>query len=184
MPRACGPSGTPTSTSRRSPSTWPRTTRCRARRRCARALRRVRLRHGRLADPLHGPHPHDGRGPAVPSGRNLARRSICPSMSRSRTWSTPTSEGLEARPQGAGHLPRQLQGRPAAVGRRKVTTDTGAVIEVDHAPVRRRLPKQAVADDLVPGRDIEGYLTAGSCRTTGSGRSSSRSPSRARPCRA
>ena len=31
--------------------------------------------------------------------------------------------------------------------------------------------------------DIKGYLTAGPTRTTGSARSSSRSPSRARPCR-
>jgi ribonucleoside-diphosphate reductase alpha chain len=51
-----------------------------------------------------------------------------------------------------------------------VTTDTGAVIEVEEAPVRRRLPKQR------PSRttsfrvgDIEGYLTAGSYPDDGLG---------------
>ena len=65
--------------------------------------------------------------------------------------------GLEARPQGAGHLPRQLQGRPAAVGRP----------EGDHRHRRghrgrprpgAQAPAQAaaVADDLVPGRGHRG----------------------------
>jgi ribonucleoside-diphosphate reductase alpha chain len=60
-------------------------------------------------------------------------------------------------------------GQPLSADR-KVTTDTGAVIEVDEAPVRRRLPKQR------PSRttsfrvgDIEGYLTAGSYPDDGLG---------------
>ena len=60
-------------------------------------------------------------------------------------------------------------GQPLSADR-KVTTDTGAVIEVDQAPVRRRLPKQR------PSRttsfrvgDIEGYLTAGSYPDDGLG---------------
>jgi ribonucleotide reductase alpha subunit/intein/homing endonuclease len=60
-------------------------------------------------------------------------------------------------------------GQPLSADR-KVTTDTGAVIEVDRAPVRRRLPKQR------PSRttsfrvgDIEGYLTAGSYPDDGLG---------------
>jgi ribonucleoside-diphosphate reductase alpha chain len=60
-------------------------------------------------------------------------------------------------------------GQPLSADR-KVTTDTGAVIEIDHAPVRRRLPKQR------PSRttsfrvgDIEGYLTAGSYPDDGLG---------------
>ena len=60
-------------------------------------------------------------------------------------------------------------GQPLSADR-KVTTDTGAVIEVEHAPVRRRLPKQR------PSRttsfrvgDIEGYLTAGSYPDDGLG---------------
>ncbi|HEV8425179.1 MAG TPA: LAGLIDADG family homing endonuclease [Actinomycetes bacterium] len=60
-------------------------------------------------------------------------------------------------------------GQPLSADR-KVTTDTGAVIEVEQAPVRRRLPKQR------PSRttsfrvgDIEGYLTAGSYPDDGLG---------------
>jgi len=60
-------------------------------------------------------------------------------------------------------------GQPLSADR-KVTTGSGAVIEVDHAPVRRRLPKQR------PSRttsfrvgDIEGYLTAGSYPDDGLG---------------
>jgi ribonucleoside-diphosphate reductase alpha chain len=60
-------------------------------------------------------------------------------------------------------------GQPLSADK-KVTTDTGAVIELDHAPVRRRLPKQR------PSRttsfrvgDIEGYLTAGSYPDDGLG---------------
>jgi ribonucleoside-diphosphate reductase alpha chain len=60
-------------------------------------------------------------------------------------------------------------GQPLSADK-KVTTDTGAVIEVDQAPVRRRLPKQR------PSRttsfrvgDIEGYLTAGSYPDDGLG---------------
>src|ERR671914_131205 len=60
-------------------------------------------------------------------------------------------------------------GQPLSADK-KVTTDTGAVIEVPQAPVRRRLPKQR------PSRttsfrvgDIEGYLTAGSYPDDGLG---------------
>jgi ribonucleoside-diphosphate reductase alpha chain len=60
-------------------------------------------------------------------------------------------------------------GQPLSADR-KVTTDTGAVIELDEAPVRKRLPKQR------PSRttsfrvgDIEGYLTAGSYPDDGLG---------------
>jgi len=60
-------------------------------------------------------------------------------------------------------------GQPLSADK-KITTDTGAVIEVAHAPVRKRLPKQR------PSRttsfrvgDIEGYLTAGSYPDDGLG---------------
>jgi ribonucleoside-diphosphate reductase alpha chain len=60
-------------------------------------------------------------------------------------------------------------GQPLSADK-KVTTDTGAVIEVDQAPVRRRLPKQR------PSRttsfrvgDLAGYLTAGSYPDDGLG---------------
>ena len=64
----------------------------------------------------------------------------------------------------------RTDGRSPAPRVTGVTTDSGAVIEVDHAPVRRRLPKQR------PSRttsfrvgDIEGYLTAGSYPDDGLG---------------
>ena len=52
-------------------------------------------------------------------------------------------------------------GQPLSADR-KVTTDTGAVIEVDHAPVRRRLPKSRPSKTTsFRVGDIEGYMTAG-----------------------
>jgi ribonucleotide reductase alpha subunit len=60
-------------------------------------------------------------------------------------------------------------GQPLSADR-KVTTDTGAVIEVEQAPVRRRLPKQrpSMTTSFRVG-DIEGYLTAGSYPDDGLG---------------
>jgi ribonucleoside-diphosphate reductase alpha chain len=60
-------------------------------------------------------------------------------------------------------------GQPLSADR-KVTTDTGAVIELDHAPVRRRLPKQRPSKTTsFRVGDIEGYLTAGSYPDDGLG---------------
>jgi ribonucleoside-diphosphate reductase alpha chain len=60
-------------------------------------------------------------------------------------------------------------GQPLSADR-KVTTDTGAVIEVDQAPVRRRLPKQRPSKTTsFRVGDIEGYLTAGSYPDDGLG---------------
>jgi ribonucleoside-diphosphate reductase alpha chain len=60
-------------------------------------------------------------------------------------------------------------GQPLSADR-KVTTDTGAVIEVDHAPVRKRLPKQRPSQTTsFRVGDIEGYLTAGSYPDDGLG---------------
>jgi ribonucleoside-diphosphate reductase alpha chain len=60
-------------------------------------------------------------------------------------------------------------GQPLSADR-KVTTDTGAVIEVDRAPVRRRLPKQRPSQTTsFRIGDIEGYLTAGSYPDDGLG---------------
>ena len=75
--------------------------------------------------------------------------------------------GLEARPEGAGHLPGQLQGRPAAVGRQEEAGRGGCRQRRRQAaphelrPVRRRLPKQrpaTVTRFSVAG--AEGYMTA------------------------
>jgi len=52
-------------------------------------------------------------------------------------------------------------GQPLSADK-KVTTDTGAVIEVERAPVRRRLPKSRPSKTTsFRVGDIEGYLTAG-----------------------
>jgi ribonucleoside-diphosphate reductase alpha chain len=60
-------------------------------------------------------------------------------------------------------------GQPLSADK-KVTTDTGAVIEVEGAPVRRRLPKSrpSTTTSFRVG-DIEGYLTAGSYPDDGLG---------------
>ena len=81
----------------------------------ARALRGVRLRDGRARDQPDGPRPDDGRGPAAPVRRDLQDRQPARERHR-RGHREDLLRGLEARPEGAGHLPRQLQGRPAAVG--------------------------------------------------------------------
>ena len=99
--------------------------RARARRRRARpaagALRGVRLRDGRAGDQADGPRADDGGGAAVPVRGDLQdgqpARDGDDRGHRGRLL-----PGLEARPEGARRLSRQLQGRPAAVrgqGRRK-----------------------------------------------------------------
>ena len=61
--------------------------------------------------------------------------------------------GLEARPQGAGDLPRQLQGRPAAVQREG--QEPGAIAEkaepekvIEYRPTRKRLPKKRPSETV------------------------------------
>ena len=78
------------------------------------ALRGVRLRDGRALDHPDGPRPDDGRRPAVPVRLHLQDGQHAGERDR-RGRRGDLLRGLEARPQGAGHLPRQLQGRPAAV---------------------------------------------------------------------
>ena len=64
-----------------------------------------------------GPHQDDGRGPAVPLGRDLQDRQHAADGDGGghRRGLHP---GLAARRQGAGHLPRRLQDRPGAAHRR------------------------------------------------------------------
>ena len=83
-----------------------------------RALRGVRLRDGRARDQPDGPRPDDGRGPAAPVRRDQQDGQHAGERHR-RGHREDLLRGLEARPEGAGHLPRQLQGRPAAVGRQE-----------------------------------------------------------------
>ena len=63
-----------------------------------------------------GPRPDDGRGPAAFCPARSARRSTCRNRPPSRRSSDDLLRGWKLRPEGAGDLPRQLQGRPAAVG--------------------------------------------------------------------
>ena len=78
------------------------------------ALRGVRLRGRRALDRADGARPDDGRGAAVPLRRHLqdGQHAGDGDGRRGRGDLLP---GLEARAEGAGDLPRQLQGRPAAV---------------------------------------------------------------------
>ena len=74
------------------------------------------MRDGRALDRPDGPRADDGRRPAVPVRRDLQDGE--PARGRDgRGDRGRLPAGLEARPEGARGLPRQLQGRPAAVGR-------------------------------------------------------------------
>ena len=81
----------------------------------ARALRGVRLRDGRAGHQPDGPRPDDGCGPARAVRGDQQDREPA-RVGHHRRRREDLLRGLEARPQGAGHLPGQLQGRPAAVG--------------------------------------------------------------------
>ena len=89
-------------------------------------------------------------------------------------------EALEARHQGAGDLPRQLQGRPAALRQEEGRGDGRAArprpprhaVEkvVEYRPVRKRLPKgrPGITTSFTVG-GAEGYMTANSYPDDGLG---------------
>ena len=79
-----------------------------------RALPDLRLRHRRPGDPLLRPREDDGRRPAVHLRRHLEDREHAGDGHR-RGGARPLRRRVEARRQGDRHLPRQLQGRAAAV---------------------------------------------------------------------
>ena len=82
-----------------------------------RAPRRLRLRvhaaQRQAVDRLAGPRPDDGRRPAVPLRRDLEDGQHA-ARHHGRGHRQGVLRRLEARPQGAGHLPRRLEGKPAA----------------------------------------------------------------------
>ena len=80
-----------------------------------RALSGVRLRGRRPGDPLHGPHEDDGRSPAVHLRRDLEDREPA-GDGDGRRGGEALRRLVEARREGDRDLPRQLQGRAAAVG--------------------------------------------------------------------
>ncbi len=79
-----------------------------------RALRGLRHRDGSALHQADGPRADDGCLPAVPVRRDLQDGQPA-GVGHGRGDRGRLLPGLEARPQGARGLPRQLQGRPAAV---------------------------------------------------------------------
>ena len=128
-----------------------------------RALPGVRLRDRRAGRPLRRPREDDGRDPAVHLRRDLEDREHAGGgHDRRRRPGLPRR--VEARREGDRDLPRQLQGRPAALGQdRQGPGDARARRRrAVAAPRRRRLPD----DRIEVGRkfrvgDYEGYIHVG-----------------------
>ena len=131
-----------------------------------RALPGLRLRHRRPRDPLHGSREDDGRGAAVHLRCDLEDGQPARGGDR-RGRLTAADRVVAARRQGDRDLPRQLQGRAAAVGlsRTRAWHDAGSRRRARAGvaqPKRRRVP-----DDRVEvGRkfkvgDYEGYIHVG-----------------------
>ena len=157
----------------------------------------VRLLDGRQRHPLPRPREDDGRGAAVHLRRHLQDGQHARGRHGRGRRAAPHRR-LAARPQGGRHLPRQLQGGPAAghgqegrraedaAGRRRRgdrRSSSGSSSRSSSEPVRQKLP----ATRRARGPSSSGWPTArasspsASTRTAGRARSSSRSPSRARP---
>ncbi len=99
---------------------------------------------GARAIKADGPRPDDGRDPAVHLRRDLQDGQPA-GVGHRRRHRRRVLPGLEARPEGAGGLPRQLQGRPAAVG-----GQGGAEGAAGRARCRGRAPAGAQAAAEVP----------------------------------
>ena len=124
--------------------------------RCAgvqgRAPAGVRVLDGRQHDPLHGPREDDGGGAAVHHRRDLQDREHARGR-HGRGRRGPLHRVVAARPQGGRDLPRQLQGRPAALdaeegrrgptGGRAVEREVERIVEtvIVQEPVRQKLPR-------------------------------------------
>ena len=128
-----------------------------------RALPGVRLRRRRAGDPLPRPREDDGRDPAVHLGRDLEDGEPAGDGDDRRRRAA-LRRRVEARRQGDRDLPRQLQGRPAAVGqgRQERAAAARAGRRCVAAPRRRRLPD----DRTEVGRkfrvgEYEGYIHVG-----------------------
>ena len=128
-----------------------------------RSLPRVRLRDRRAGDPLPRPREDDGRGAAVHLGRDLEDGQPA-RVDHGRRGRAALRRGLAARRQGDRDLPRQLQGRPAAlrIGHEQRRDRAGRRARRGRAPQRRRVPE----DRTEVGRkfrvgDYEGYIHVG-----------------------
>ncbi len=133
-----------------------------------RALPGVRHGDGRRADPLHGARAHDGRGPAVHLGRDLQDREHARGGDGRRGGAAVHRE-LEARSEGGRDLPRQLQGRAAAVGGQEEDRRGRRARRLAWS-AKKRLPQSrpALTTSFQVG-DAEGYITAGSYPDDGLG---------------
>ena len=129
------------------------------------ALPDLRLRDRRARDPLHGPREDDGRRPAVHLGRDLEDGEPARDGD-GRRGRAALRRGVAARREGDRDLPRQLQGRAAAVGQKDRRRGRARRPRAGRAgrrkPQRRRLPD----DRAEVGRkfrvgDYEGYIHVG-----------------------
>ena len=125
----------------------------------------VRLLDGRQRHPLRGPHPDDGGRAAVHLRRDLQDgQHARGGHGRGRRGAPPAV--VEARPEGRRHLPRQLQGRPAAVddqegrhrGCRAEAADAGRRARRGGAPPAG--PREAAPQPAVAARSSSGWPTA------------------------
>ena len=116
-----------------------------------RAPRGLRHGHGRPADPLHGPRAHDGGGAAVHLRRDLEDREHARG-GHGRGGRAALRRELEAGPEGGRDLPRQLQGRPAAVGRQEEERGDRRAAELAHAGAQAPADVAPVDHHVVPGR--------------------------------
>ena len=127
-----------------------------------RALPGVRLRGRRAGDPLPRPREDDGRDPAVHLGRDLEDgQPARDGDDRRRRAALPRV--VEARRQGGRDLPRQLQGRPAALGQgRQERSRRSRPPAAIAAPKRRRLPddRNEIGRKFRVG-EYEGYIHVG-----------------------
>ena len=119
-----------------------------------------------------GPRADDGGRAAVPVRRDLQDGEHA-GVGDGRGDRGGLLPGLEARPEGAGDLPRQLQGRPAAVRRQAQGQSAGEPADekvVEYRPIRKRLPKSrpAMTTSFSVG-GAEGYMTASSYPDDGLG---------------
>ena len=122
----------------------------------------VRRGRRRAGDQPHGPREDDGRGAAVPLRRDLQDGEPA-GRGHDRGRRRDLHAGLEARPEGAGDLPRRLEDRAGAAHRGAGRRSPRAEDQIADARSRRRWPPRR------PG--------ATGCRRSASrSRTSSRSP--------
>ena len=134
----------------------------------------------RARDPLQRPREDDGRDPAVHLGRDLEDGEPA-GGGNGRGGRRARPRRVAARRQGDRDLPRQLQGRAAALGQgdkgRPVAAPTGSPLRRAPAGCRTTAPRSAASSASATTRATS---TSASTRTARRATSSSTSPRRAR----